>query len=113
MSKITQYDQRNKKIECSIDVEYRSAEQIVNRTAKIKIQGSSSTQWRKKNYTITFYEDDTYDNKLGIDVGWGTQSKYCLKANWIDKTHSRNIISARIASFLTCADESAAVVLRT
>ena len=97
MSKIIQYDQTSKKIECNIDVEYRSAEQIVNRTAKIKIQGNSSTQWRKKNYTITFYEDDTYDNKLGIDVGWGTQNKYCLKANWIDKTHSRNLVTAKLA----------------
>ena len=54
MSEITLESQRNKDIVCNIGVEYRSKEQIVNRSAKIKIQGSSSTQWRKKNYTITF-----------------------------------------------------------
>ncbi|MBQ6884282.1 MAG: CotH kinase family protein [Clostridia bacterium] len=97
MSEITLESQRNKDIVCNIDVEYRSKEQIVNRSAKIKIQGSSSTQWRKKNYTITFYEDDSYENKMGIDVGWGEQSKYCLKANWIDKTHSRNVVTAKLA----------------
>ncbi len=97
MSEITRADQTSKKIVCNIDVEYRSNDQIVNRAAQIKIQGSSSTQWRKKNYTITFFEDNTYDNKMGIDVGWGTQNKYCLKANWIDKTHSRNLVTAKLA----------------
>ena len=96
MSQITRADQTSKKIVCDIDVEYRSKEQIVNRSAQIKIQGTSSTQWRKKNYTITFFEDDSYDNKMGIDVGWGEQSKYCLKANWIDKTHSRNVVTAKL-----------------
>lgn len=96
MSQITREDQTSKKIECDIDVQYRSKEQIVNRSAKIKIQGTSSTQWRKKNYTITLYEEGNFDQKQGIDVGWGQQSKYCLKANWIDKTHSRNVVSAKL-----------------
>lgn len=100
MSKITDPKQQSKKIECDINVEYRSDEQIVNRAAKIKIQGSSSTRYRKKNYTITFYENSNYDNKKGIDVGWGTQNKYCLKANWIDKTHSRNVVSAKLAGMI-------------
>ncbi len=96
MSEITREDQTSKKIECDIDIQYRSKEQIVNRSAKIKIQGTSSTQWRKKNYTITLYEEGNFDQKQGIDVGWGSQSKYCLKANWIDKTHSRNVVSAKL-----------------
>ena len=68
--------------------------------AKIKLQGTSSLSYDKKNYTITFYTDDTYSKKLGVDVrhGWGDQSKYCLKANWIDSTQARNIVSARLAS---------------
>ena len=36
--------------------------------------------------------------KLMLDLDGGEQSKYCLKANWIDKTHARNIVSARIAA---------------
>ncbi|MBQ8793650.1 MAG: CotH kinase family protein, partial [Clostridia bacterium] len=98
MSQITDPKQTSKKIECDIDVQYRSREQIVNCTAKIKIQGSSSTQYAKKNYTINFYEDSTYGSKKKINVGWGAQSKYCLKANWIDKTHSRNVVTAKLGA---------------
>lgn len=98
MSKITDPKQTSKKIECDIDFEYRSRGQIVNGAAKIKIQGTSSAQYAKKNYTINFYEDSTYGSKKKINVGWGAQSKYCLKANWIDKTHSRNVVTAKLAA---------------
>ena len=40
MSKITDPNQRDKKIECDITFEYRSREQIKTGAAKIKIQGS-------------------------------------------------------------------------
>lgn len=98
MSKITDPKQTSKKIECDIDFEYRSRGQIVDGAAKIKIQGTSSTQYAKKNYTINFYEDSTYGSKKKINVGWGAQSKYCLKANWIDKTHSRNVVTAKLGA---------------
>lgn len=96
MSEILKEDQRNKNITCNINVQYRSKEQIVDCTGKIKIQGSSSTAYRKKNYTLTFYEDSSFSDKKKIDVGWGAQNKYCLKANWIDKTHSRNVVTAKL-----------------
>ena len=98
MSKITDPKQTSKKIECDIDFEYRSRDQIVNGAVKIKIQGTSSTQYAKKNYTINFYEDSTYGSKKKINVGWGAQSKYCLKSNWIDKTHSRNVVTAKLGA---------------
>lgn len=98
MSKITDPKQTSKNIECDIDFEYRSRGQIVDGAAKIKIQGTSSTQYAKKNYTINFYEDSTYGSKKKINVGWGAQSKYCLKANWIDKTHSRNVVTAKLGA---------------
>lgn len=98
MSKITDPKQTSKKIECDINFEYRSRDQVVDGAAKIKIQGTSSTQYAKKNYTINFYEDSTYGSKKKINVGWGAQSKYCLKANWIDKTHSRNVVTAKLAA---------------
>lgn len=66
--------------------------------ANLKIQGTSSIAYAKKNYTIKFYEDEKLENKLKIDFGWGKQNKYCLKANWIDKTHARNIVAAKITS---------------
>ena len=80
-----------------ITFQYKSSQQTVSGTAKIKVQGTSSLKYDKKNYTINFYKDSEYSQKLGIDVGWGEQDKYCLKANWIDKTHSRNIVTAKLA----------------
>ena len=66
--------------------------------ARLKIQGSYSLGFEKKNYTVDFYEDDTYQNKKDADFGWGQHSKYTLKANWVDKTHARNIVTANIAA---------------
>lgn len=56
----------------------------------LKWQGSSSLAWDKKNYTIKF------DNAFEVVEGWGSQKKYCLKANWIDHSHSRNVVSAKL-----------------
>ena len=63
----------------------------------IKCQGNSSMTYNKKNFTIKLYKEQTKTNKLKINFkGWGKQSKFVLKANWIDITHARNVVSARI-----------------
>lgn len=65
--------------------------------AKIKVQGSSSRAYPKKNYTITLYIDEACTIKFKYDfMGWGKQNKFCLKANWIDITHARNVVTARL-----------------
>lgn len=66
--------------------------------ATIKVQGNSSLAYEKKNYTIKFFDDPTHETKSAIDVGWGAENEYCLKANWIDKTHSRNVVTAKLAA---------------
>ena len=83
-----------------ISIRFESSNINYTKCAKIKWQGTSSLAYDKKNYTIKFYKDNTYDEIERVDVGfgWGEQSEYCLKANWIDKTHSRNIVSARIGA---------------
>ena len=88
-----------KKDERNIKLKFVSEELNFERYTKIKVQGSSSLAYEKKNYTINFFEDETFEKKSKIDMqkGWGSQSKYNLKANWIDKTNARNIVSARIA----------------
>lgn len=68
-------------------------------TAKLKGQGATSYKMAqalvqagkagKFNYTITF------DEAFEAFPGWGAQKKYCLKANWIDPTQSRNICSCK------------------
>ena len=63
----------------------------------IKCQGNSSMAYPKKNFTIKLYKDKAKTEKLKIDFkGWGKQSKFVLKANWIDLTHARNVVSARL-----------------
>ena len=59
-------------------------------TANVKWQGSSSLAYPKKNYTVKF------DTAFEAKEGWGEQKKYCLKANWVDFTHGRNIVAARL-----------------
>jgi hypothetical protein len=71
-----------------------------NGTCTLKGQGATSYKMAKAfvdqgkagkfNYTIKF------DNAFEAAEGWTAQSKYCLKANWIDHTHSRNIVSAKL-----------------
>ena len=59
-------------------------------TCTLKWQGSSSVNLPKKNYTITF------DEKFEVVSGWGAQKKYCLKANYVDSSHARNIVCAKL-----------------
>lgn len=61
-----------------------------NGTCKVKWQGSSSIGNPKKNYTVTF------DQAFEAVTGWGAQSKYCLKANYIDYSHARNVCCAKL-----------------
>jgi hypothetical protein len=63
----------------------------------IKCQGTSSMKYPKKNFTIKLFEDEARSQKKKIGFkNWGKQNKFCLKANWIDISHARNIISARL-----------------
>lgn len=66
---------------------------------KIKPQGTSSLAYDKKNFTITCFEDEDYTQKQGIDMlrGWGEESKYCLKANYVDPSQAANVVAARLA----------------
>ena len=59
-------------------------------TASVKWQGSSSLAYPKKNFTVKF------DTKFEAKEGWGQRKKYVMKANWVDFTHSRNIVAAKI-----------------
>lgn len=81
-----------------LELSFKSKNLSFESYATIKIQGATSLAYDKKNYTIKLYEDKEYTTKKKIDVGFGKESKYYLKANWIDKTHSRNIVTARITA---------------
>ncbi len=59
-------------------------------TCTVKWQGSSSLAYAKKNYTVKF------DNAFEVVDGWSAQKKYCFKANFIDHSHARNLVSCKL-----------------
>lgn len=76
---------------------YISKTMDISGYCKTKAQGNSSMGFPKKNQTVKLYKDDSCTEKLKVDFkGWGKQDKFCFKANWVDLTHSRNIVSARL-----------------
>lgn len=80
-----------------LTMSYRSAEESFDGYVEIKWQGTSSLAYPKKNFTIKMYSDEAHSTKLKKNFcGWGEQNKFCLKANYVDATHARNIISARL-----------------
>lgn len=81
-----------------ITFRYVDGDRIVSGYAELKVQGTSSLAYKKKNYTIKLFQDEGHNDKMKVDFGWGEQSKYCLKANWVDRTHSRNVVTARLGA---------------
>lgn len=54
-------------------------------------------KYPKKNFTIKLFEDEARSQKKKVGFkNWGEQNKFCLKANWIDISHARNVVSARL-----------------
>lgn len=88
---ITKYDPKDLKIE------YVDGVNDFDGYVEMKVQGASSQYYDKKNFTIKMFADSAKETKLKKDFrGWGKQNKFCLKANFIDHTHARNIVCARL-----------------
>lgn len=65
----------------------------------MKWQGESSLTYPKKNYTIKFYHDSAYSRKDKIsffDKLVLKKSKWVVKANWVDRSMARNVVSCRL-----------------
>ncbi|HIE9076959.1 TPA: CotH kinase family protein, partial [Klebsiella variicola subsp. variicola] len=74
---------------CKIDIDGVS----LTAFSTIAVQGSSSAGYPKKNLTIAFYSDEAYSTDLKLKIGDGLAfSEWVYKANYIDSTHSRNLI---------------------
>lgn len=82
----------------NITLKYVSEELEFESYATIKWQGNSSLRFKKKNYNIKLYSDENREEKYKVDTGWGNEYKYCLKANFIDQTHARNIVTASLSA---------------
>ena len=78
---------------------YISKTKDISGYCKTKAQGGSSMDYPKKNQTTKLYKDADCTEKMNVDFkGWGEQNKFCLKANWVDPTHARNIFCANLWS---------------
>ncbi len=76
--------------------------------ANLKLQGNSSMTYPKKNFTIKLYEDNLFDGKYKVEMqdGWGKENKYVLKANYMDHSHTRNVLGAKLWGQIVDSRES-------
>lgn len=92
-------------------IEYKSKTEHFKGYVEIKCQGTSSMAYPKKNYTIKMFTDSTMAKKVKKDFkGWGAQSKFCLKANYIDHSHARNICAAKLWNQIVASRENYALL---
>lgn len=80
----------------TVNVKYDSADKSFEAKGSVKIQGATSTAYEKKNYSLKFRTDDGEKLKVTVLDEWGDHSKYCLKANYIDYSQLRNVVSAKL-----------------
>lgn len=86
-----------KDVEVKMPFDFCSKSGNMKLYCETKAQGTSSMSYPKKNQTTKFFADADCTEKVKINFrNWGKQNKFCMKANWIDLTHARNIVSARI-----------------
>ena len=79
--------------------EYVDSNQSFHSFATIKYQGHTAMNYDKKNYTMKLFEDENSKEKYKVSLhGWNKSNKYCLKANYIDFSQARNVVSNNIWS---------------
>lgn len=84
--------------ESQVVISYKSATDTFVDYATAKVQGDSSQYYPKKNYTIKLFSDSARTKKSKhLFRNWDkARNKFVLKANWIDHSHARNVVNARI-----------------
>lgn len=84
----------------NVVLKYESITNNFTSYATVKVQGDSSTRYPKKNFTVKLYSDSerTKKDKRQFRNWDKKRNKFVLKANWIDHSHARNIVSARLWS---------------
>lgn len=74
-----------------------TGEKSFHKKVQIEIQGNTSANFPKKNYTFDLYEMDGETSCKVVFRDWVATDSFHLKANWIDATHARNVLNARWA----------------
>ena len=85
----------------TLGLKYESATDSFEGYASAKHQGNYALNFEKKNFSIKLYKNAVLDKKLKVSFkDWDKSNNYVLKANYIDSTAARNIVSARLYSRL-------------
>ena len=79
-----------KSVNADITFSFEGDTVFENIAGTVKWQGSSSLDYPEKNYTLKL------ESKIKVVDDWGKQKKYCLKANYIDFSQGRNVVSAKL-----------------
>lgn len=70
---------------------------IFKKYGTLEVQGSSSAAYVKKNWTFAFFNDAELSDSCKIRLGkLVAHDEFVFKSNYIDATHSRNIVCNRI-----------------
>lgn len=84
--------------EYNVIITYRSLNEEFVDYGTVKVQGDSSTAYPKKNFTVKLFKNSarTIKDKRQFRDWDKARNKFVLKANWIDHSHARNIVNARL-----------------
>ncbi len=80
----------------TIDFAYEDETKQFSCKAETRVQGASSASKPKKNYSIKLVDETGANKKVVFDSSWGKAHKYCMKANYIDYSQARNVVSCKI-----------------
>lgn len=81
------------------EIEYISKTSKFKVYTYIKLQGNSSLQYPKKNFTIKLYKNEARTIEANKEFkNWGAHNNFVLKADYIDILHARNVVSAKLWS---------------
>ncbi len=80
----------------TMDFTYEDEKKQFSCKAETRIQGASSASLPKKNYSIRLVDETGAKKKVVFDSSWGKEHKYCMKANYVDYSQARNVVSGKI-----------------
>lgn len=81
------------------ELEYVSKSSRFHAYTYIKLQGTSTLNLPKKNYTVNLYSDENRSVKLNKEFkNWGFHNNFVLKAEYNDILHARNVVGAKLWS---------------
>lgn len=87
------------KVYVSGELEYVSKSYRFHAYTYIKLQGNSTLNLPKNNYTVNLYSDKNRSVKLNKEFkNWGFHNNFVLKADYNDILHARNVVGAKLWS---------------